>query len=783
VIGPVQTRATLVDRCRDCLKGWVMSAAASPVSPVPVPDELGSVPAGAVLAGVLEDIEIEQVSGYDTVEVLCAEYRLWCRQTARFYRAVLETGMRRPFSINTVERISTLGEFAAEEARAALVWSRSRAEHTIGFAFELFVRLPLLGEAMLAGELDEPRARALVDWTAGLDTERALVVCRQLLPTAGTVTVGELIERIKRACLAIDPDWAEKKYRAAVRTRRVRGFLGPDGTGTLTGQSQPAERVIAACERIDALARACKRAGDGRAIDHIRSDLFLGMTDGTLEGLTEPEIIAHVLAHPYTVPGDDSDGDTGQHPAGDTNQGPRSGGPGGGGSDDGSAGGNGGGRGSGWTGDGDGPSEPGDRGPDSPGDGGGGGAGGQGRGGLGPGGGAASPSPRPPELGAPLEPPEPAALAEPAGPVVPTGPPGPAERSEDIEPAASAEPAARTRVWAVPELRVQLGTLLGLNGEPGEVPGWGHVPGWLARHLVARMHSAEWRYALCDTNGQVFDGGLITTRPAASDRARVRRDARRGGIVEIALRPGDPTRLTGTSSTRPATPATDQATHPATHPATGPTASVAVDVLASWAPVLAELARAAVASSPDRSGGIADAARRTPGAALRRWIQQRDRRCVHPCCRVPASRADQDHRIGYADGGPTIEANLSTPCRHDHRLKDQGHWRITTPQPGLTIWTSPLAHRYQSRPPPAIPPPVQARTYQPAREPPGAPVSQPDACGCMITPCPHDRQAAIESANRDIAEPGQPDFAGAEQRTASLERSAPDILDDGKPPF
>lgn len=55
-----------------------MSAAASPVSPVSVPDELSRVPAGSVLAGVLEDIEIEQVSGYDTVEVLCAEYRLWC---------------------------------------------------------------------------------------------------------------------------------------------------------------------------------------------------------------------------------------------------------------------------------------------------------------------------------------------------------------------------------------------------------------------------------------------------------------------------------------------------------------------------------------------------------------------------------------------------------------------------------------------------------------------------------------------------------------------------------
>jgi hypothetical protein len=50
------------------------------------------VPAGAVLAGVLEDIEVELVCGFDAVEVICAEFRLWCRQTARFYRAVLEPG-------------------------------------------------------------------------------------------------------------------------------------------------------------------------------------------------------------------------------------------------------------------------------------------------------------------------------------------------------------------------------------------------------------------------------------------------------------------------------------------------------------------------------------------------------------------------------------------------------------------------------------------------------------------------------------------------------------------
>ncbi|HEX6327096.1 MAG TPA: DUF222 domain-containing protein, partial [Jiangellaceae bacterium] len=291
-------------------------------APVAVPEELAAIPPGAVLAGLLEDLDVETVSGRDTVEVLCAEYRQLCRQTARFYRAVLETGLRTPFSISTVQRLRAPGEFAAEEARAALVWSRSRAERAFGFAQDIFCRLPVLGAAMLAGELDEPRARAFIDWTTGLTDAQAGTVCDQLVPEAAGLMVGELIDRIKRACLAVDPHWAEHRYREAVRTRRVAGSRNPDGTANLGGYNQPIDRIAAACDRIDTLARACKHAGDRRTIDLIRSDLFLGMTDGTYQAMTENEIITHVLAHPYTEPTDhdnnsSADGEPGDGKPGD----------------------------------------------------------------------------------------------------------------------------------------------------------------------------------------------------------------------------------------------------------------------------------------------------------------------------------------------------------------------------------------------------------------------------------------------------------------------------------
>ena len=122
--GPVQTRTKRSLLIPFVERVLVMSAAAPPPQPpgpgtpddpgadgppgvpVPVPAELAVAPPGPVLGALLEDIDVETVSGYDTVEVLCAEYRQLCRQAARFYRAVLETGLRTPFSIDTVQRVS-----------------------------------------------------------------------------------------------------------------------------------------------------------------------------------------------------------------------------------------------------------------------------------------------------------------------------------------------------------------------------------------------------------------------------------------------------------------------------------------------------------------------------------------------------------------------------------------------------------------------------------------------------------------------------------------------------
>jgi hypothetical protein len=159
----------------------------------------------------------------------------------------------------------------------------------------------------------------------------------------------------------------------------------------------------------------------------------------------------------------------------------------------------------------------------------------------------------------------------------------------------------------------------------------------------------------------------------------------RGGIVELQIRLSDLRRL----AARPAR-------------------------LGAWTTVIADLARQADAhgrARPDRHrkpspdtgrpnnrhsnkpGPDHDDERsgRSPGRAMRRRTQIRDRTCIHPGCRAPAARTDGDHTQDWADGGATDADNLGSLCRHDHRVKHEGGWQIAQPAPGYFVWVKPCS--------------------------------------------------------------------------------------------
>jgi hypothetical protein len=136
--------------------------------------------------------------------------------------------------------------------------------------------------------------------------------------------------------------------------------------------------------------------------------------------------------------------------------------------------------------------------------------------------------------------------------------------------------------------------------------------------------------------------------------------------------------------------------------------------LNGYGPVISEIARRVAAEHPDANWrfAVTDGSRtvatgvisRRPTAAVRRAVEMRDRTCIFPGCRMPAVRADLDHRVPVSEGGGTTVEQLAPLCRKDHGLKHEFGWSYRRLPEGDYEWTSPLG-RITVVPPPELRPP------------------------------------------------------------------------------
>ncbi|MFB9377128.1 DUF222 domain-containing protein [Kineococcus gynurae] len=197
-----------------------------------------------------------------------------------------------------------------------------------------------------------------------------------------------------------------------------------------------------------------------------------------------------------------------------------------------------------------------------------------------------------------------------------------------------------------------------------------------------------------------FDRWLTDAADAAADHARAagtqdhrthqqRRADVFTDVLTTAMRDGvpafsDPTELAEAGEVNPVK-------HVRTHrPASSTTVHVTIAArtllglddepgeVAGIGPVPAALARALAADGDWRrvltdpvSGEVLDVSPRVyrPGAALRRFVQARDKTCTTPGCLVPAIDCDLDHRVPFEEGGRTVRSNLHASCRRHHRQK------------------------------------------------------------------------------------------------------------------
>ncbi|MGB8200497.1 MAG: HNH endonuclease signature motif containing protein, partial [Pseudonocardiaceae bacterium] len=184
----------------------------------------------------------------------------------------------------------------------------------------------------------------------------------------------------------------------------------------------------------------------------------------------------------------------------------------------------------------------------------------------------------------------------------------------------------------------------------------------LARAQATAMARGQWRCAITDEHGRLLHSGITQARPLGWPT----RTAGCRQIVELQI---------------PATTLHELASD--------------LTTLGGWAPVITNLAHLHTTA---QQGPTADPTRRFPGTALRRHVQIRDRTCIMIGCRAPACGTDMDHTFDHAHGGSTTEPNLGNVCRHDHRLKHDGGWRLHQSKSGLFHWRSRLGHSYLLHP-------------------------------------------------------------------------------------
>ncbi|CAN5883766.1 HNH endonuclease signature motif containing protein [soil metagenome] len=260
-------------------------------------DAIEELPPGPELSRLLETFDRSRLNGHELVVLLQARARLMARIQADFYADIVELAHTPPCRPDdSPERLQVLDEYAADEIRAALTWTRRAAEYGLDVGWRMVERIPAVWEALHAGVIDLPKAKIIVDRTLHLDEATAREVATEILEVAAELTTGQLKARLDRMCNDADPDDTKDRYEKGVADRRVVAERQPDGTGDLMGLGLPADRVAAIMDRLTAIAERRKTRHEARSIDQLRSDIFMELLEGgsRREPRRRPTVDIHV---------------------------------------------------------------------------------------------------------------------------------------------------------------------------------------------------------------------------------------------------------------------------------------------------------------------------------------------------------------------------------------------------------------------------------------------------------------------------------------------------------
>ena len=174
---------------------------------------------------------------------------------------------------------SRVSEHVCDELAAALVLTGRSADSLLGLARDL-ARLPAVLRALLAGRIDLARARVFAAELSGLSDLKAAAVAMAYLAQAGSMTTSQLRAALRSMVLYLEPEALRRRAEKARADARVESWQEGSGNGALAGRELPPAELIAADERISAIARSLKEAGATGTMDQLRAAVFTALLAG-----------------------------------------------------------------------------------------------------------------------------------------------------------------------------------------------------------------------------------------------------------------------------------------------------------------------------------------------------------------------------------------------------------------------------------------------------------------------------------------------------------------------
>jgi hypothetical protein len=291
----VEERVSYEVTCRELADGWS-------VDEHHVLPDLDAIPAGPFLAVMLEHVDRSKLNGFDLVRLLQARERQVAHTQAGSMTDMVEVSYAAPGDNHSDPvRLQEAFEYASDEIRAGLTLTRRAAEYRLGLAMDVTERLPQVFDLLSAGLIDVAKARVFVHGTFHVYLETARSVVARLADVAPRLTTGQLRARIRRLCVQVDPEDAEKREESAHEDRGLVIEAADDGTANLylLGLRMGDARAIG--RRVNGHMFSLKKEDrSGRSHDQLRHDitrdLLLGdQAAGGGHGLVDIRVPASTL--------------------------------------------------------------------------------------------------------------------------------------------------------------------------------------------------------------------------------------------------------------------------------------------------------------------------------------------------------------------------------------------------------------------------------------------------------------------------------------------------------